>query len=188
LRHKHTAHTAHAVALAVAIAAIAAPPAQCQTDSLGVTEARTWLIDSLPRVASFTLHDRLNGQPISETTRTLAGVRVDGCAMSWSVVTVSGKDSTHILLTAQLQAVDPSLATALIRDTVHTPAGRLTHDPPVWEVTAPTRDGSSAERLESQATHLKIDLKTIDLFVSARDDAWRTAAAIAAVARACQAK
>jgi hypothetical protein len=62
----------------------------------------------------------------------------------------------------------------------------LTHEPAIWEVTAPTRDGSSAERLENPKTKLKIELPTVDLFVTARDDAWRTAAAIAAVTRACQ--
>jgi hypothetical protein len=166
---------------------VVAPAARCQTDSLGLSEARAWLVDSVPRTGSFTVHDLLDGHPTQSTTRILSDMHVDKCALSWLITTVSGPDTTRITLTAHLGAVDPSLAAALIRDTVRTPAGRLTHVPAIWEVTAPTRDNSSAERLESATTHLKVDLKTIDLFVSTRDDAWRTAAAIAAVARACQA-
>ena len=175
------------IALALAIGGFAPLPARCQADSLGLSAATAWLTDSLPRVGTFAMQDRLDGHPTQPTTRTLSDVRVDGCTMTWAVTTVSGKDSSRILLTAQLRAVNPSLATALIRDTVHTPAGRLTHEPPIWEITAPTRDSSSAERLENPATHLRVDLKSIDLFVSSRDNAWRTAAAIAAVTRACQA-
>jgi hypothetical protein len=181
------AHTVAPVAVALGLAGFTAEPVRGQTDSLGLSEAMVWLTDSLPHAGSFALRDRLNGQPVGATTRALSDVHVDVCTMSWTVTTVSGPDSTRVVLTASLKAVNPALATALVRDSVHTAAGRLTHEPAIWEVTAPTRDGSSAETLENSKTKLKIPLPSVDLFVTARDDAWRTAAAIAAVARACQA-
>jgi hypothetical protein len=91
-----------------------------------------------------------------------------------------------MLVTALLERVDPSLATAIERDTLHTAAGLLTHVPAIWEISAPTRDNSTGERLENPRTTLKVNLPAVSLFVTARDDAWRTAAAIAAVTRACQ--
>jgi hypothetical protein len=180
------------VALALALAGATAPPARAQTDSLGLGDATDWLKDSLPRAGSFTLHDLLNGQPTPfPMTRVLSDVRVNGCTMTWSVLTLTGqdsarRDSTRIVVTAMLHAVDPSLAAAVERDTVHTTTGRLTHVPAIWEVSAPTRDNTTGERLENPGTTLKVNLPAVSLFVTTRDDAWRTAAAIAAVARACQ--
>jgi hypothetical protein len=177
---------------AVALAAVGTPVlrARAQTDSLGLAEATRWLTDSLPRAGSFTLHNLLNGQPTTQTmTRVLSDVRVDGCTVSWTVLTVTGTtgpDSTRMHVTAMLQKVDPSLATAIERDTLHTAAGLLTHVPAIWEISAPTRDNSTGERLENPRTTLKVNLPAVSLFVAARDDAWRTAAAIAAVTRACQ--
>jgi hypothetical protein len=164
-----------------------APSAGTLTDSLGLTEATTWLTDSLPRAGSFTLHDQLNGQPMATpTTRVLADVRVDGCAMHWTLLTIGGSDTTRYAVTAALQAIDPSLAAAVSRDSVHTGAGWLVHSPSIWEVTAPTRDRSTAEQLEKPMTTFRVTLPALSLFVTGRDNAWRTAAAVAAVARACQ--
>jgi hypothetical protein len=176
--------------VALAVAGTPALPARAQTDSLGLAEATRWLTDSLPRAGSFTLHNLLNGQPTPQAmTRVLSDVHVDGCTVNWTVLTVTGatgQDSTRILVTAMLHGVDPSLATAIERDTVHTVAGVLKHVPTIWEISAPTRDNSAAERLENPRTTLKVNLPALSLFVAARDDAWRTAAAIAAVTRACQ--
>jgi hypothetical protein len=178
--------------VALAAAWTPARPARAQTDSLGLTEATRWLTDSLPRVGSFTIHNLLNGQPTAQTaTRVLSDVHVDGCTVSWTVLTITApdstrRDSTRILVTAMLKAVDPSLAEAVERDTVRTGAGLLRHVPAIWEVAAPTRDKTTAERLENPRTTLKINLPAISLFVTSRDDAWRTASAIAAVTRACQ--
>jgi hypothetical protein len=177
------------VALALAMAGATALPARAQVDSLGLGPATQWLTDSLPRAASFTLHDLLNGQPTPPAmTRVLSDVHIDGCTMTWSVLTITGQDSTRIVVTAMLHNVDPALAAAVERDTVHTTTGRLTHVPPIWEVTAPTRDHPTGERLENPRTTLKVNLPEVSLFVTARDDAWRTAAAVAAVTRACQSR
>jgi hypothetical protein len=164
----------------------AAPDTDVAHDSLGLRQASSWLLDSLPRVASFTLHDRLNGKPAGDATRTLTGVHLDGCAIAWTIGTVSTGASSQVVISATLDAIDPSLITVVRRDTTHIPAGLLIHDPPVWAMTAPTRDGSSPVRFENTTNKVHLTLPTLDLFVDGRDDAWRTAAAIASVARACQ--
>jgi hypothetical protein len=163
-----------------------APDTDVAHDSLGLRQATTWLLDSLPRVASFTLHDRLNGKPAGDATRTLTSVHLDGCAIGWSIGTVSTGASSQVLISASLTAIDPSLITVVRRDSTHVPGGLLVHDPAVWAMTAPTRDGSSPVRFENTTNQVHLTLPTLDLFVDGRDDAWRTAAAIASVARACQ--
>lgn len=173
-------------AVAQTTTAVSTPDSAAPHDSLGLREATTWLTDSLPRVASFTLHDRLNGQPVADAARTLSDVHIDGCTVSWIVGTVSPGVSSRVKITANLTAVDPALVTVVRRDTIRAPAGRLIHDPPVWEMTAPTRDGSSPVSFENTTNNVHLTLPTLDLFVGGRDDAWRTAAAIASLTRACQ--
>jgi hypothetical protein len=162
------------------------PDTDVAHDSLGLRQATSWLVDSLPRVASFTLHDRLNGKPAGDATRTLTGVHLDRCAITWTIGTVSTGASSQVVISGTLDAIDPSLITVVRRDTTHLPGGLLIHDPPVWAMTAPTRDGSSPARFENATNKVHLTLPTLDLFVDGRDDAWRTAAAIASVTRACQ--
>jgi hypothetical protein len=195
LRHVVTClRVVRPIALGVALgfatrasAQTAAPPS-APTDSLGLAEATAWLTDSVPRAGSFTLHDQLNGQPMAgTTTRVLGDVHVDGCTMHWTLLTIVGTDTTRFAVTAALQAVDPALAAAAQRDSVHTAAGWRVHSPSIWEVSAPTRDRSTAEQLEKPMTTFRVTLPALSLFVTGRDNAWRTAAAVAAVTRACQA-
>jgi hypothetical protein len=175
--------------LPIAVLGWATPAGAQATDSLGVSAATAWLTDSLPAAGSFTLHDELNGAPLQQTTtRVLRDVRVDGCTMHWTLFSIGGADTTRFAVTATLQALDPSLAAAVPRDSVHTQAGWLVHSPPIWEVTAPTRDRSTAEVLERPVTTFHVNLPALSLFVTGRDNAWRTATAIAAVTRACQAR
>jgi len=172
-----------------AVAQTPAPPPPADSaaaDSLGLPEATTWLVDSLPRVGTFTLHDVLAGQAMPATDRALSDVRLARCTVSWLVTTASAGDTSRVRMTVAMTAIDPSLATAKPRDSVHTAHGWLVHAPTLWEVTATTRDGSRPQVLENEGTKSRIALPAVDLFVVRRDDAWRTAAAIASLSRACQ--
>jgi len=167
-------------------AAVAQLPPSPTADSLGLAEATRWLIDSLPRVGSFTLHDVLAGQPMPATDRAVSDVRLEPCTISWLVTTASAGDTSRVRMTVAMVAIDPSLAAARPRDSVRTEHGWLVHSPALWEVTASTRDGSRPQELENLGTKTRLALPTVALFVVRRDDAWRTAAAIASLSRACQ--
>ncbi len=162
--------------------AVASPSA----DSLGLAAATTWLVDSLPRVGSFTLHDQLAGQPMPVTDRAVSDVHLEPCTISWLVTTASAGDTSRVRMTVAMVAIDPSLVAAKPRDSVRTAHGWLVHAPALWEVTASTRDGSRPQELENLGTKTRLALPAVALFVVRRDDAWRTAAAIASLSRACQ--